>query len=328
MNKLYKHKFLPQNYIAEETLIGIILIYPNILNTIKNIIDAEYFFLERNKILYLNLINTTDTCEQNIIKLIYTLESQKLLYHVGGIKKITQMMKQGQIFICSYKVYNYIEHLIKLLQNSYLRRLIIQFGYNLIKTGNIDSIDNKQIYKKTTSYISYIEKQITRNSTKQILNIKDLVSQKLIKIKHQTTYSNKQATNVNIKSGFTILDEIIYGLPTSNLIIIAGRPSIGKTSLAINIAYNTFFNQKINLLIFSLEMTSDEIFNKFLCIGSQININTETIKNLDTEQWSKINKICSKLLLNNIYINDHSNIDIQNIENTAKSVKKNKVLTY
>ena len=328
MNKLYKNKFLPQNYIAEETLIGVILIYPNILNTIKNIIDIEYFFLERNKVLYVNLINNTDKCEQNIIKLIYTLESQKLLYHIGGVKRITQMMKQGQIFICSYKAYNYVEHLIKLLQNSYLRRLIIQFGYNLIKTGNIKNIDNKQIYKKIISYISYIEKHITTSSTQQIINVKDLVSQKLIKIKHQTTYSNKQTTDVTIKSGFIILDEIIYGLPTSNLIIIAGRPSIGKTSLAINIAYNAFFNQKINLLIFSLEMTSDEIFNKFLCIGSQININTETIKNLDTEQWSKINQICSKLLLNNIYINDNSNVNIHKIENTAKNVKKNKVLTY
>nr|YP_009396486.1 Replication helicase subunit [Polysiphonia scopulorum]ARW65672.1 Replication helicase subunit [Polysiphonia scopulorum] len=318
MNKLYQHQFLPQNYVAEETLIGILLIYPNILNTIKNIIKIEYFFLEKNQLIYLNLMQIIQQEHTNIVEIIYELQYRQLLNKLGGLQKIMKAMKQSQIFICSNKLYNYIEELINILKNNYLKRLIIQFGYNLIKISHLNNISNKYLYTKTLTYINKVENLIINTNNNEIINIKELISKKLLNIKYDTGYNNERKRLIT--SGLIKLDKIINTLPQSSLIIIAGRPSIGKTSLAINIAYNAFFDQQINLIIFSLEMNSQEIFNKLICIGSKANINNPKVFN--EKQWNQISRICNRLLRNNIHISDQSNIDIHSIENTTKNIKK------
>ena len=321
MNKLHKHPFLPQNYIAEETLIGVLLIYPNIINKIKYIVPKEYFFLEKNQLMYLHLTQITKKENSNIIEIFCELESKKILSNLGGLQSVMKTMKKSQIFISSYKLYNYIEDVINILKTNYLKRLIIQFGHNLIKIGHVQNVDNQYLYRKTLSYINKIENLILSTNKNGIQNIKEIISERLIDIKYGDIHKNNKTKL--IKSGLTEVDKIINKLPQSSLIIIAGRPSIGKTSLAINIAYNAFLNQQVNLLIFSLEMTSQEIFNKILCIGSKVNINEKSTKKFSQNEWNQISRICNKLLKNNIYINDQNNINIQLIENITKNIKKN-----
>nr|WGH12716.1 Replication helicase subunit [Echinothamnion sp.] len=322
MSKLYKYKFIPQNHIAEEIFLGIIFIYPGILYTMKNIVKKEYFFLEINQIIYVNLAHISQHNQKNIYNIIYKLQQHNILIKIGGIDKIIHMMKQSQIFISSSTINYYTEYLIKILKNNYIKRLIIQFGYNIIKVGYMKNIDNNSLYNKILSYVSLIEKQINQNTNNTILNIKDFVAKKLLEIKYQDICVKNHRQNKITTSGFFEIDNLIYSLPNGNLIIIAGRPSIGKTSFAINIAYNVFFNQKISVLIFSLEMSINEVFNKIISIASKINIDTRNIKQLTKKEWKKISNICSILLNQNIYINDKSNIDINYINQIARKVKK------
>nr|YP_010850509.1 Replication helicase subunit [Lophurella caespitosa]WGH13110.1 Replication helicase subunit [Lophurella caespitosa] len=322
MSKLSKYKFIPQNYLAEEILLGIIFIYPNIFDSIKSIIKKEYFFLERNQIIYLQLNNIDKKNQNNTYKILYKLQHNNLLLKIGGIERISKMMKQSQIFISSSKINYYTENLVRNLKYNYIKRLIIQFGYNIIKIAYIENLNNNSVYTKILSYIYLIEKQINQDTSNTILNIKDLVAKKLLELKYQHINLFNQTKNTTTKSGFFEIDNIIPNLPKGNLIIIAGRPSIGKTSFAINIAYNVFFYQKISVLIFSLEMSNYEVFNKIISIASQININPQNIAQLTTQEWNKISNICNILLDQNIYINDKSNIGINYINQIAKNLKK------
>nr|YP_009393400.1 Replication helicase subunit [Symphyocladiella dendroidea]ARW61962.1 Replication helicase subunit [Symphyocladiella dendroidea] len=322
MNRLYKYKFIPHNNIVEEIFLGIILIYPEVFHTIKNIIKKEYFFLETNQIIYLNLSNINQQNNNNICELLYKLQENKILLKIGGLEKIVQMMKQSQIFISSSKIHKYFENLIQILSDNYLKRLIIQFGYNIIRIGYIKHLDNNSLYSKILSYIYLIETQISKNKQNKIINIKDLVAKKLLELKYQNIYLKSITTRKATKSGFCEIDNIIKSLPIGNLIIIAGRPSIGKTSFAINIAYNICFYQKTSLLIFSLEMSNSEVFNKLLSIASEVNINQKNIRSLNQNQWKKISNICNTLLKDSIYINDQNNIDINDITKIAKNLKK------
>nr|YP_010851498.1 Replication helicase subunit [Echinothamnion hookeri]WGH14298.1 Replication helicase subunit [Echinothamnion hookeri] len=301
---------------------GIIFIYPNIFDAIKNIIKKEYFFLEINQIIYLNLKSIDKKNKNNIYQVIDKLQSNNLLLKIGGIEKISQMMRQSQMFISSSKINYYTENLIQTLKDYYIKRLIVQFGYNIIKIGYIENLNNNSLYTKVLSYIYLIEQQINQDTPNKVLNIKELVAQKLLELKYQNISLPNKIENIITKSGFFGIDNIIPSLPKGNLIIIAGRPSIGKTSFAINIAYNVFFYQKMSVLIFSLEMSNYEVFNKIISIGSEININSQDITELTKQEWKKISSICNTLLNHNIYINDKNNISINYITQVAKNLKK------
>nr|ARW64232.1 Replication helicase subunit [Chondria sp. (in: red algae)] len=328
MNTLFKHRSIPQNYLAEEILLGSIIIYPKIINYTKNIIKKEYFFLEFNEIIYIALIEH-NIKENNILHLFYKLKSSKILQQVGGYRKIISIMRQSQIFINSSNIRNYIEKLIQSLHTTYIKRLVIQYGYNIIKLGYLPLFNNRYIYKKILFYTKFLENQIEKYNEKnlQVTNFKDLLSLKLLEIQNPTIcYRNSlKASNKVIKSGLNNLDDITNGLPRGNLIIIAGRPSAGKTSLAINIAYNLFFYQKVSVCLFSLEMSSTEILNKIVCISCKINITTDQHIQLTKIIWHNIAKVCKKLLENNIYINDKYNLGIHDIEYITKSLKRKNI---
>nr|YP_009392356.1 Replication helicase subunit [Osmundaria fimbriata]ARW60918.1 Replication helicase subunit [Osmundaria fimbriata] len=320
---MHKNKFLPQNYLAEEILLGIILIYPNTFCHFINIIKEEFFFIESHRLIYINITILYKHQNINIIDLFYHLQYKRLLEKIGGLKKILNIMKQSQVFIFSTGINTYTQEIINLINFTYTRRLIVQYGHNIIKLGYITSIDNQYIHSKLKSYLNWIQIELKRYliSYNNILNIKDLISRTLVEIKYKSTEIIQ--SNQLIKSGFRDLDKIIYELPGGNLIIIAGRPSIGKTSLAINIAYNALYNNNINICIFSLEMSSKDILNKFISIASESNINKQTINKLSKEQWKKITQLCYKLLKHDIYINDNCNASIGYIEEIAKSLRKN-----
>nr|YP_010171043.1 replication helicase subunit [Chondria tumulosa]QSD57184.1 replication helicase subunit [Chondria tumulosa] len=326
MIQIYKNICIPQNYLTEEILLGIIIIYPYIIYNTKNILRKEYFFLEFNEVIYLNLLENKKK-ENNIIYLFYKLESSKILEKIGGVKRIISMMRQSQIFINLYNINNYIEDLIRSLNSQYVRRLIIQYGYNIIKLGYLLLPNNEYIYKKILFYIKFLEAELNKydNTDKITKNIKELISIKLLKVKYPSIYNilnNKQNIKI-IKSGFRELDLISNGLPEGNLIIIAGRPSVGKTSFAINIAYNVLFYQKISICLFSLEMSCKEILNKILSRSCNININNNQNIKIDIKNWKKLINICKNLLKNNIFINDKYNIGVNYIAYISTKLKKN-----
>nr|YP_009391728.1 Replication helicase subunit [Laurenciella marilzae]ARW59872.1 Replication helicase subunit [Laurenciella marilzae] len=318
-------KFIPQNYLAEEILLGSIIIYPNITTYIKDNVTKDFFFLESHEILYINLIDNINT-NYNIAYFLYVLKSKKLLKKVGGLRKIINIMRQSQIFINSSNLNNYVNKLIHVLNFSYIKRLIIQYGHNIAKLGYISTIDNEYLYHKIISYLKYIEKEIIKNQqqNKNITSIKELISINLLKLKYPIIYKhiNSRSNKNNIKFGFNNLDVITHGLPSNNLIIVAGRPSVGKTSFAINVAYNIFFYQSTSVCIFSLEMSTKEILNKFLCLSCHINIDKNNFTKLQKSEWKNIMTVCKKLIESNIYINDKTNVKIDYIEEITQNLNK------
>nr|YP_010952051.1 DNA helicase [Laurencia obtusa]WMP12990.1 DNA helicase [Laurencia obtusa] len=329
MSQVYINKFIPQNYLAEEILLGSIIIYPKLTIYVKNYIKKDLFFLESHAIIYINLTEQINK-KFNIIQLIYLLKSKRLLKKIGGLKKIINIMRQSQIFINSSKISNYIEKLIYILNSNHIKRLIIQYGYNMTKLGYVSQINNEYLYSKLLSYLKFLEREITKNQqkNKNITSIKQLISIKLLQLKYPIIYNddNKKTKKSYTKFGFEKIDQITNGLPSGNLIIIAGRPSIGKTSFAINIAYNVFFYQRSSVCIFSLEMSTKEILNKFLCMSCNIHIGKSNIIKLRAEDWKNILTVCKKLIHNNIYINDKTNLQINDIESIAKTLIRNQNL--
>lgn len=320
--QMYQNKSIPQNYLIEEILLGAIMIYPEIIANSMNILKKEHFFLEFHGFIYINLLEQRIQKYSNI-DLLYKLTDNQKQKGLNGYKKIIHMMRQSQIFIGLYNKKNYIIELISSLNDMYIRRLIIQCGYNIIQLGYTSSINNKNIYHKLLFYVKFIEIEINKHkkNNRDIVDVRELLSSKLLNLKYPGIREiNKLRThNKIINSGFKEIDLITNGLPNGNLIVIAGRPSVGKTSLAINIAYNTFLHDKISICMFSLEMSSQEILHKIISISCNLDMSKAT--QLSKDEWTNIIQICKKLLKHNIYLNDKYNIDIRYIEYIAQNLK-------
>nr|QCI07570.1 replication helicase subunit [Nitophyllum punctatum] len=334
IKNIYEIQLLPHNYIAEEILLGIILIYPSVFPTIKSMINTEYFFLEYHQTIYTKVFYGYKQNKLNIVDLIYSLSSTGNSYILKGCSKIIELMKQSQIFIPSSneQITIYTQEILKLIQYTYIRRVMIQYAYDIIRLCYNLKISHHLIYNKAAYYLNIAEQKIPNNKSK---SFQDLLSELLLKIRYsQKKYilqypkykNNKQSiiqhnTDNKINSGLKNLDQLVQEFKSGDLIVIAGRPSIGKTSLAINIAYNITQTSKRGICIFSLEMSSQQIIYKLISVASNVSIN-KLLKHEQNKSWYALKQIYQKLFHANIYIDDNPNTSIDYIEYTSKFLKK------
>lgn len=322
MHNLQDNLLPPQNYIAEEIILGSIIIKPDLLNIIFQYLQIECFFLECHRIIYRNLIEINKTKEIDPVNLIYSLQETKTLKLIGGTPKILEIIKQSQIFTYSINANFYINELIEIIYENYTKRLIIQYGHNIVQLAYNPKISNRQLYFKSLQYLNYIKE---RTNSKNLDNLQDLIGDLITNIQHKNNAFIK--FNTTVYSGFEDLDRLTHGLPNGDLIVIAGRPSMGKTSFVINIAHNILKNTDTRLCIFSLEMTRIQILHKLISIGSTIPIKEILSGKISINEWSLIQHICNNLLTSRIYINDTASISIDDIVYLSKLITKEKEYT-
>nr|YP_010198280.1 replication helicase subunit [Gracilaria ornata]UAD86696.1 replication helicase subunit [Gracilaria ornata] len=316
MQSIILDPILPHNYIAEEILLGTILIHPTIFPQLMPFLKSDSFFVESHQLIYASLVTLHKNKKIDILQLFYFLNSSQILHYVGGVLKIIELMRQSHIFMPSINMYVYIQELMVLINNSYTRRLIIQYGYNVIKLANIHDLHSHQIYNKVSEYL---ESTVHKIPKENLMTFKDLICDLLIQLKYQNLNLVQPTINRNIiLSGFQPLDQLIQGLQGGDLIVIAGRPSVGKTSFVINLAFNILSSVSLGLCFFSLEMSKIQIVSKFIAIASGISTQNISFSKLTVDQWYDLNHVCRKLMKHEVYINDTPNISIDYIEYTSK----------
>nr|WCH55408.1 replication helicase subunit [Hypnea brasiliensis] len=310
MNHLYHYLILPNNHIAEEIILGYIMINPYIKQHILQNINPEHFFLESHKLIYTYLHNTYSEDYLNIKNLLNIINNNSKINKIISLQTIIKLIKQGQIFNTSQNKTFYLDQLLKVIYENHIKRLFIQYSYNII---NLSYNHKVSIYKISSQSLLHL------NSINKTLENKNLDNSQffLSELFEDLTNNNNQRI---IQSGFTYLDRITTGFPAGDLIIIAGRPSTGKTSFIINIAYNILTQFNIQICIFSLEMTRKQILQKLISIGSTIPLYLIIQGEIDPGEWNKIINICQQILRSQIYINDSTDLSIESIINTSEKI--------
>nr|YP_010198866.1 replication helicase subunit [Gracilaria tikvahiae]UAD88099.1 replication helicase subunit [Gracilaria tikvahiae] len=316
MQSILLNPVLPHNYIAEEILLGTILIHPTIFPQLMPFLKSDSFFVESHQLIYTSLVTLHRDKKIDILQLFYFLNNSQILHYVGGVLKIIELMRQSHIFMPSINMYAYIQELMMLINNSYTRRLMIQYGYNVVKLANIHDLHCHQIYNKVSEYL---ESTVHKIPKENLMTFKDLIGDLLIRLKYQNLNLIQPIINRNIiLSGFQPLDKLIQGLQGGDLIVIAGRPSVGKTSFVINLAFNILSSTSLGLCFFSLEMSKIQIVSKFIAIASGVSTQNISFSKLTIDEWYDVNQICRRLMKYKVYINDTPNISIDYIEYTSK----------
>ncbi|MBO7508179.1 MAG: replicative DNA helicase, partial [Clostridia bacterium] len=247
------------------------------------------------------------------VTLVNELEKNQKLNEVGGINYITTLTN------CVPAASNYQHYTDIVLECSKLRKLL-EMGQSVVSKA-YDGIDSKDV-------IQFIEKELTEIATNQqkqglthIADSVDNVTQKLQDI------AQNPNTVTGLKTNFYGLDKILNGgLHKGDLVILAARPGVGKTTLAMNFVTNTAIKEKATVAVFSLEMPKEQLAQRALCSVAKVDMSNALSGKLEQEDWRALWEARKLLQDSNIYVDDASDVNTGLIISECRKLKRTKGL--
>jgi replicative DNA helicase len=294
-------ELMPQNIDAEEAILGAILVSPSCMNRIVERLTPDSFYKPAHRYVYeamLQLYNSETKID--IVSVSDTLNLTQKLELVGGRAFINDL---------SYKTITTtnVEYYAKIVQEKAIKRSLINAGSEIINSGYDlnpveDSLDTAQ---------KLIYDVVSQKASSSLLPIKDLVYDSYAKLEDRSKNKGKLT---GIASGFYDLDNIYTnGFQKSDLIIIAARPAMGKTSFALNIAQNVALKENVPVAIFSLEMSKEQLTQRLL--GAEAEVDAGRLKNgdLTKKDWDTLAIAMDRFTQSKIYIDDTAGCTITDL---------------
>ncbi len=285
-------KLPPQNLEAEQSVLGGILLENEALNEVADILQPDDFYRRSHQIIFEALIQLSDKTEPaDLITLTELLKSKNSLEAVGGSAYLATLVS-GVPTASNIKSYA------KIVKDKSLLRRLVKVAADIASRGYEDSADVEE-------FLDYAESSLFEvTDSKQrigLIPIKELIKGSFKKIEelHQ-----RKSPVIGVPSGFTDFDKLTSGLQSSDLIVIAGRPSMGKTSFALNIVQHAAVATKKPVIFFSLEMSKEQVVMRLLTALSKVHASRLRIGNLNDQDWPKLTKAAGYLAEAPIYIDD------------------------
>ena len=309
MNKeqIIIEKYLPHNFLAERMILSCLLINYEAIEFTNQSIQIEAFYFKNHQEIYKVItFMYQKKLPIDILSVTSFLQENGLLQKIGGIKVLLELINQIPNLL-------YLEEYIRLVKDKFLRRSLIKLGYKIINSGYITNLSLEDILNNLENELFKISNEI---KIQKIPNSAELLNNIFSELKEKFL----NPTLPGLSSGFLDLDLLTQGFHKSDLIIIAGRPSTGKTALSLNIMLNIIKNIRLPVLFFSLEMSKEQIMYRMLAI--ETNINQIKLKNgkLYQEDWIKLNKIIKILSKLPFFIDDTPNLSVQDIRLKLKTI--------
>lgn len=305
--KLTNEKFLPHNFLAEKFILSSLLIRSEPIEIALRTIKPETFYFKTHQELYRAIIAMyQDKIPIDIVTLHTFLQDNGVLEKIGGVKVLVELINEIPNLV-------YFEDYIRLIQDKFLRRSLIKLGYEIINSAYVTNIPLENIFKDLEIELLNLTSKIQKPT---ISSAAELLSNIFIELKNKSL----NPTLSGLSSGFYDLDSFTQGFQKSDLIIIAGRPSMGKTALCLNIAVNVIKSSKLPVLFFSLEMSKEQLIYRLLTTESNINSMKLKSGNLYKEDWLKLNTTIKDLSSFPLFIDDTANLTIQEIQSKVNKI--------
>ena len=299
--------YLPHNFLAEKLILSCILTnFESLENTLK-ILPIEAFYFKNHQEVYKTILwMYREKLPLDILTFISFSQDSGQLEKIGGVKIVVDLLSQPPNLI-------YLEDYVELVRDKFIRRSLIAIGYDLVNASYVTNIPLETILKNFENKLFSLS---NRNSNKQVLSSAELLNKAFSKLKNDSLNKN----SYGLSSGFYELDLITQGLQPSDLIVIAGRPSTGKTSLGLSIAVNILKSSKLAVLFFSLEMSKEQIVNRLLAMETNIDPVRLKTGHFDTNDWRKLTKIMKVIAKLPLFVDDTSKISIQELQSKIRSI--------
>jgi replicative DNA helicase len=308
----------PQNIEAEQSLLGCLLLEKEAIFKIADILNPDDFYNNNHQAIFQAMIDLFNNQEPiDLITLSNKLEERKKIKEIGGRSYLAQLSNT----VATSANITYYANLVQ--KKATLRRL-------QISASEIMDLSFKE-EEEIDTILDTAEKKIFGVSRKYLkdsfLGIDNLLSDAFERIDE---LHKRSGTLRGLSTGFNDLDDLLAGLQNSDLVILAARPSVGKTSLALDMARQASIKNKKGVGIFSLEMGKEQLVDRMLCAQANVNLwkmRTGNLSDKDEDNdFSKINEAMGSLSEAPIYIDDSPNISVMEIRAKARRLQSEKGL--
>ena len=300
---------LPQSIEAEQSVIGSMIIDKNSIAKVMESLEEEDFYRDGHKAIYKAILEMfRNDMAVDLVTLLEYLKSTNMLERAGGVTYITELS-------ASVPTTANLSAYIKIVSDKSTLRKLIKASTTIIEESY-----NKQ--DKVESVVDIAEKKIfniaENRTSKDFEPLSDVLERGFLQI--EKLFNNKgEITGVG--SGFTDLDSMTSGFQSGDMILIAARPSMGKTTFALNIAEHAALREHKSVVIFSLEMSKEQLAYKLLCSEANVDMLKLRTGALEDSDWENIARATGPLSKSKVYIDDTAGVTVMEMRSKCRRLK-------
>ncbi len=304
----------PQSLEAEQSVLGGIMLENDAINRVVEFVDAEDFYRESHRRIFRAMLDISERGEPiDLITLTNTLKGRGDLEDVGGSAYLS-LLVDGIPTAAHCATYA------KIIREKAILRRLIQGATEIVARGYEANEDVEQFLDQSEKIVFDIAQRRIRQS---FFAMKDIVKQSF---KNIEMLSERREIVTGVPTGFLELDRMTAGLQPSDLVIVAGRPSMGKTAFALCIVAHAALQKKIPCAIFSLEMSKEQLAQRMLCMEARIDSTKIRGGFLSESDWPKLTQTCGDLSDAPIFVDDTPAMNILEMRAKARRLQKEKGL--
>lgn len=303
-------KLPPQNLEAERSVLGAMLLEKGTIPKVLQALPAsDSFYSETHRLIYKEIIGLLNKNKPvDIVTLKEEFRKKNKLKDIGGAVYLADLVN-------SVPTTANVDYYAQIVREKYILRDLLRAVASITSLSYDSSQDLDDILDKAQSFIF----DITRKRIKTpVVHIKELLPDTF---EHIEALYEKKEHITGIPTGFDQLDRLTSGFQLSDLIIIAGRPSMGKTSLALNIAQYASIEARAPVLIFSMESAKEQVVEHLLCSEARVNGQELRVGRLSEEDWTRLTDAAGILADAPIYIDDTPNMGVLELRAKARQLK-------
>ncbi|MEH6856782.1 replicative DNA helicase, partial [Priestia megaterium] len=310
MSDLFADRLPPQNIEAEQALLGAIFLEPSSLTLASELLIPEDFYRASHQKIFTCMLKLSDQGEPvDLVTVTSELADQKILEEVGGVSYLSDLAN-------SVPTAANVEYYGKIVEEKSILRRLIRTATHIASEGYAREDEVEVLLNEAEKNILEVAQ---RKNSGVFQNIKDVLVQTYddIEVLH-----NRKGDITGIPTGFSDLDRMTAGFQRNDLIIVAARPSVGKTAFALNIAQNVATKTDENVAIFSLEMGAQQLVMRMLCAEGNIDAQRLRTGSLTADDWGKLTMAMGSLSNAGIYIDDTPGIRVGEIRSKCRRLKQ------
>lgn len=312
--ELFFDRIPPQNIEAEQAVIGAILLQDEAIITVMERVHTEDFYDKPHQLIFEAMLNLGETNQPiDLITLTSLLQDRGQLEEIGGVSYLAKLAHA----VPTAANVDYYAQIIE--EKSMLRRLI-RTATQIVSEGYTGGEDVSGMLGDAERKILEIS---NRRSGSGFVLIRDVLMEVFDKV--EMLHENKGGTS-GIPTGFVDLDKMTNGFQKNDLIIVAARPSVGKTAFALNIAQNVAVRANETVAIFSLEMSAPQLVQRMICAEANLDANVMRTGDFKDDDWAKLTMGISSLSEAQIFIDDTPGVTVADIRAKCRRLKKEKGL--